>query len=60
MTPTHAIGQRFLDALVANTTGAFEAVLAEDAGLRLMRWDGMEVFRPRQRVMERLQAEWSG
>jgi GNAT superfamily N-acetyltransferase len=59
MTPTHDLGRQFLDALAANTPAAFEAVLAGDAGLRLMRWDGAEVYRPRQRVVERLQAEWS-
>jgi len=59
MTSTHDIGQRFLDALAANTTDALEGVLAEDAGMRLLRWDGAEAYRPRRRVMQRLQAEWS-
>ena len=59
MSATHDIAQQFLDALAANTTAAFETILAEDAGLRLLRWDGVEAYRPRQRVIDRVQAEWS-
>jgi GNAT superfamily N-acetyltransferase len=59
MSATHDIAQQFLDALAANNAAAFEAVLAEDAGLRFLRWDGVEAYRPRQKVIDRLQAEWS-
>src|SRR6185369_11760400 len=59
MTTTRDIGQRFLDAVAANTAEAYAAALTEDAGMRLMRWDGLEGYRPRQRVVDRLQAEWS-
>ena len=58
MSATHDLGQQFLEALSANSRAAWEAVLAEDAGLRLMRWEGMEAYRPRARVIQRLQAEW--
>jgi GNAT superfamily N-acetyltransferase len=60
MTAAHDIAQQFLDALASNSAPALEAVLAEDAGLRLMRWDGAEAYRPRPKVIDRLQSEWSG
>ena len=59
MSAAHDTAQKFLDALAANDTAAFEAVLAEDAGLRRMGSDGAEAYRPRERVIGRLQAEWS-
>ena len=59
MSAAHDTAQKFLDALAANDTAAFEGVLAEDAGLRRMGWDGTEAYRPRERVMARLQTEWS-
>ena len=59
MTAGQGIAQQFLDALATNSAAALEAVLTEDAGLRLMRWDGVEAYRPRERVIEHLQAEWS-
>ena len=59
MTTAHDLAQQFLDALASNSTTALEAVLAEDAGLRLLRWDGLEAYRPRPKVTARLQTEWS-
>ena len=59
MSAAHDTAQKFLDALAAIDTAAFEAVLAEDAGLRRMGSDGAEAYRPRERVIGRLQAEWS-
>jgi predicted N-acetyltransferase YhbS len=53
------LAQQFLEALSANDTAHYEAVLSEDAGLRLGRWDGGELYRPRWRVMQRLIDEWS-
>lgn len=53
------LAQGFLAALAANEAAPYEAVLSEDAGLRLGRWDGGELYRPRQRVVQRLMDEWS-
>jgi GNAT superfamily N-acetyltransferase len=58
MSATKDLGQQFLEGLSANTPETLEAALAETAGLRLMRWDGLEAYRPRARVIERLQGEW--
>jgi hypothetical protein len=49
----------FLAALASNNPTQFEAVLSEEVGLRLNRWDGREVYRPRKRVMQRFMDEWS-
>ncbi len=51
--------QKFLAALAANDPAQYEAVLGEEVGLRLNRWDGREVYRPRKRVMQRLLDEWA-
>jgi predicted N-acetyltransferase YhbS/ketosteroid isomerase-like protein len=51
--------QEFLAALASNNPTQFEAVLSEDVGLRLNRWDGREIYRPRKRVMQRFIDEWS-
>jgi hypothetical protein len=53
------VAKDFLTALASPDTLLYEAVLNEDASLFLMRWDGGEVYRPRQRVVERLMSEWS-
>ena len=58
MANTREIAQQFLQALAANSDSALEAVLADDAGLRLMGPDGLEAFRPRERVAARLRSEW--
>jgi GNAT superfamily N-acetyltransferase len=49
----------FLAALASNNPTQFEAVLSEDVGMRLNRWDGREIYRPRKRVMQRFIDEWS-
>jgi hypothetical protein len=36
-----------------------EGLLAESASLRLYRWDGLEGYSPRRRVIERLRDEWA-
>ena len=51
--------QDFLAAIASNNPTQFEAVLSEDVGLRLNRWDGREIYRPRKRVMQRFMDEWS-
>ena len=59
MSAAHDTAQKFLDALAANDAAAFEGVLAEEAGLRRMGWDGTEAHRPRERVVGCFQTEWS-
>jgi predicted N-acetyltransferase YhbS len=59
MTDPKELAQQFLAALAANDAAHYEAVLSEDAALRLGRWDGSENYRPRRRVVQRLQEEWS-
>jgi len=53
------LAQQFLDALQTNDAAHYEAILSEDAGLLIGRWDGGESYRPRQRVISRLMEEWS-
>ena len=53
------LAQQFLAALAANDAAQYEAVLSEDAALRLGRWDGSELYRPRRRVVPRFLDEWS-
>src|SRR5512147_2691148 len=53
------LAQDFLAALASNDAARYAAVLHEEVGLRLNRWDGREVYRPRTRVMGRLLEEWS-
>ena len=59
MSDLHQLGRDFMAAIAANDQTQFEAVLAEDAGLRLNRWDGREVCRPRKRVIQRFMDEWA-
>ena len=53
------LAHEFMTAIATNDPACYEAVLTEDAGLRLYRWDGSEVYRPRRRVVQRLRDEWS-
>ncbi len=53
------VAQDFMDALAANDSAKYARALSEDVGLRIARWDGGEMFRPRFRVVERLMREWS-
>jgi hypothetical protein len=48
------LAQDFLTTLASNGPARYEAVLHEDAGMRLNRWDGCEVYRPRSAVW----ADW--
>ncbi len=59
MSDPKQLAQDFLAALTANDTAHYEAILNEDAGLLIGRWDGGESYRPRQRVIARLMEEWS-
>jgi ketosteroid isomerase-like protein/predicted N-acetyltransferase YhbS len=59
MSDPKELAQQFLAALSANDTARCEAVLSDDAALRLGRWDGSELYRPRWRVIQRLTDEWS-
>jgi len=58
MSDATTLADAFLAALAANDTGPYEQVLAEDASLRLWRWDGAEAYRPRERIALRLMEEW--
>ena len=59
MSDTAQLARDFLAALASNNPIQFEAVLSDDVGLRLHRWDGREIYRPRKRVMQRLSDEWT-
>jgi hypothetical protein len=59
MSDVKALANAFLAALAANDTVPYEQVLAEDAGLRIWRWDGSEAYRPRGRAALRLIEEWA-
>jgi hypothetical protein len=59
MSNVKQLAQDFVAALSSNDTTCYDAVLSEEVGLRLNRWDGREVYRPRQRVVTRLMEEWS-
>jgi hypothetical protein len=60
MSDPEELARQFLAALAANDAVRYEVALHEDVGLRLHRWDGFEVYRPRTRVMTRLMEEWTG
>ena len=59
MSDTKEIARKFLDALASDGAGKYQDILAEDAAIRIARWDGEEVYRPRDRVIKRLMEEWS-
>jgi hypothetical protein len=59
MADLQQLAHEFLNALSSNDSHQYEAVLHEEAGMRLNRWDGREVYRPRTRVMARFMEEWS-
>lgn len=54
-----AIGHEFMEALADNRAARYEALLTEDAGLRIWNWEGNEALRPRDKVIGRLLQEWS-
>jgi hypothetical protein len=47
MSDANHLAQDLMTALSSNDLARYEAVLGEDVGLRLNRWDGREVYRPR-------------
>ncbi len=51
------IVEKFFEAIRIGERVRLEAVLAEDAGMRIGRWDGAEAYRPRHRVITRLLQE---
>jgi predicted N-acetyltransferase YhbS len=59
MADAKRLAQELMAALSANALSQYEAVLHQEVGLRLHRWDGREVYRPRTRVLARLMEEWS-
>jgi GNAT superfamily N-acetyltransferase/ketosteroid isomerase-like protein len=60
MANTKELAAQFLGALVAGDTAGVEALLSDDAALLIAGWRGSEAYRPRDRVLTRLQAEWAG
>ncbi|HET7078642.1 MAG TPA: GNAT family N-acetyltransferase [Chloroflexia bacterium] len=60
MANTSELAERFLSALVAKDAATVAALLSDDAALRISGWRGSEAYRPRDRVLARLQAEWAG
>jgi hypothetical protein len=59
MTDPRQLAQDFLSALSSNDVVRYEAILGEEVGMRLNRWDGREIYRPRKRVMQRFIEEWA-
>ncbi len=59
MSDLKKLAQDFMAALSTDDAACYEAVLNEDVGMRLNRWDGRELYRPRARVMQRLMEEWA-
>ncbi len=59
MSNVNQLARDFMAALSSKDVSSYEAVLSEEVGLRLNRWDGREIYRPRSRVMARLMEEWS-
>jgi GNAT superfamily N-acetyltransferase/ketosteroid isomerase-like protein len=60
MVNTKELAEQFLGALVARDAAGVEALLSDDAALRVGGWRGSESYRPRARVLARLQVEWAG
>ncbi len=52
------IGQEFIQALAEHTAERYQTLLTEDVGLRIWDWQGNELRRPREKVVERLICEW--
>ncbi len=59
MSEPKQLAQDFLAALTANDEVGYEAILSEDVGMLIERWDGRETYHPRHRVVRRLMEEWS-
>jgi hypothetical protein len=56
---TEQVARWFVAALKSSHVAAYEAVLAEDVGVRAWCWDSTESHRPRKRVIEQLMGEWA-
>ena len=59
MSDLKKLAQDFISALSSGDPVRYEAVLNEEVGMRLNRWDGREIYRPRHRVIQRFKEEWS-
>jgi hypothetical protein len=53
MSDATVLAHDFLAALAANDPARYEQLLANDAGMRLWRWDGSEAYRSRDRLVRR-------
>jgi GNAT superfamily N-acetyltransferase/ketosteroid isomerase-like protein len=60
MLDSKQLARDFLKALVSTDAASYEAVLDDDVSLLIGRWNGGEVYRPRQRAVERFIDESSG
>lgn len=60
MNEPQQIAEQFVAALAANDESTYQTLLADDVFMRAWRWDGGEAYRPRARVVRRLQSEWRG
>jgi GNAT superfamily N-acetyltransferase len=58
MSNSEQLAKDFLKAVASTNAGLYESILNDDASLLIGRWDGSEVYRPRQRVVQRLMDEW--
>lgn len=58
MPDPHLLAQQFVAALTAADPAAYTPLLAENAGLRVYGWAGGAYYRPRERLVAYLQAEW--
>jgi GNAT superfamily N-acetyltransferase len=59
MSDLKQLAKDFLKAVASTDTVLYESLLNDDVSLLIGRWDGGEIYRPRQRVVERLINEWS-
>src|SRR5512142_2689068 len=59
MSDLKTTAKSFVEALSANSADRYAKILSEDVSLLSVRWDGTEVYRPLQRVVNRLIEEWS-
>ncbi len=59
MADTRQVAQQFLDALAANDASRYAELLDAQAAMRSWHWQGLDVRRPRERVVAQLMDEWS-
>ena len=60
MSDGNQIAQNFLDALKSNDPATYDQVLHPNVGIRAWGSNGLNVYRPRERVVQYLMQEWRG